>query len=221
MFAHGSPRLHPAESRKLRREKKLTIDELAERLGVPPPAYYWVRDMPNPAPDRRQVRCHAQRKGKRRNAGEVPSTAHRGLRAGPSRVCRSFGVPNLSYFVNLYMAEGYKRSRNVVSLANSDPAIIRVADQWIRCFAQNPVTYAIQYHADQDPEYLRRFWAFGLGADPQAIRHQRKSNSNQLAGRTWRCRWGVITVSANDTRFRMRLEGWIHCLKALWLDSAV
>jgi hypothetical protein len=128
--------------------------------------------------------------------------------------------PTFRDFVNLYMAEGYKRSRNVVSLANSDPAIIRVADQWIRRFAENPVTYAIQYHADQDPEYLRRFWAFGLGADPAAIRFQRKSNSNHLTGRTWRCRYGVISVNANDTRFRMRLEAWIHCLKELWLDSA-
>jgi hypothetical protein len=127
--------------------------------------------------------------------------------------------PTFVDFVGLYMAEGYKRTRNVVSLANSDPAIIRVADHWIRRLARNPVTYAIQYHADQNPDYLKRFWAFGLGADIGAIRCQRKSNSNQLTGRTWRSRFGVLTVSANDTRLRMRLEAWMHCLKESWLDS--
>lgn len=38
-------------------------------------------------------------------------------------------------------------------------------------------TYMFQYHADQDPEYLVRFWSSGLGVDPGLIRPQRKSTA--------------------------------------------
>lgn len=127
--------------------------------------------------------------------------------------------PTFREFVALYIAEGYKRSRNTVSLANSDIVVIKLADRWIRRFAGNPVTYAIQYHADQDPHRLIRFWADALGADPRSIRVQRKSNSGQLRGRVWRCERGVITVNAWDTYFRSRLQAWIDCLRAEWLDS--
>jgi hypothetical protein len=127
--------------------------------------------------------------------------------------------PSFTDFVCMYIGEGYKRCRNTVALANSDPRVIRLADHWIRRFARNPVRYMFQYHADQDPEYLVRFWSFGLGVDPGLIRPQRKSNSGQLAGRTWRCKHGVLTVRASDTALRMRLQAWIDRQQDGWLDS--
>ncbi len=84
----------------------------------------------------------------------------------------------------------------------------------------NKVTYAFQYHADQDPEYLIRFWSSYLGVEPSAIfRYQRKSNSGQLNGRNWRSRWGVLTVNVDDTQLRARLQGWIDRVQEGWLDS--
>jgi hypothetical protein len=210
------------KARALRRKKELTIDEIAERLDISrTTAYYWVRDLPIA---RQRATCwpeSARRKGNAAMQAKYLRLRTEAYKQGRREFEGLSACPSFRDFINLYMAEGYKRSRNVVSLANSDPAIIRVADQWIRRFARNPVTYSIQYHADQDPEYLKEFWAFGLGADIEGFRYQRKSNSNQLTGRTWRCKYGVITVSANDTMFRMRLEAWIHCLKEVWLDSAV
>lgn len=119
-------------------------------------------------------------------------------------------------FVCLYIAEGYKRNRGVVSPGNSDPAVIKVADRWIKRFATNPVTYKVQFHADQRLSELATFWSGQLAVEPAAIRFQRKSNSGQLAGRTWRCRYGVLTVCANDTLFRARLQAWIDILRASW-----
>jgi hypothetical protein len=76
-----------------------------------------------------------------------------------------------------------------------------------------------QYHADQDPGYLVRFWSFGLGVDPALIKPQRKSNSGRLSGRTWRSKYGVLTVRASDTALRMRLQAWIDRTQDGWLDS--
>ena len=59
--------------------------------------------------------------------------------------------------------------------------MIRAVAPWMRRFGTNPVTYWLQYHADQDVDDLRRFWGRELGVTPELIRVQRKSNSNQLA----------------------------------------
>jgi hypothetical protein len=81
------------------------------------------------------------------------------------------------------------------------------------------IKYMFQYHADQDPAYLVRFWSFGLGVDPALITPQRKSNSGQLRHRTWRSKHGVLTVRASDTVLRMRLQAWIDRRQDGWLDS--
>jgi hypothetical protein len=96
---------------------------------------------------------------------------------------------------------------------------MRLANNWLLGLSRNPVGYAIQYHADQRLDELRMFWGAELGIDADAIRFQRKSNSNRLAARTWRSRYGVLTVTANDTSLRARLEAWMDCLRDEWLDS--
>jgi hypothetical protein len=84
---------------------------------------------------------------------------------------------------------------------------------------RKPPTYWVQYHADQDLDELRTFWASQLGADPESIRLQRKSNSNQLKKRTWRSAYGVLTVRVSDTYLRAKLEAWMDCLRKEWLNS--
>lgn len=121
----------------------------------------------------------------------------------------------------LYIAEGSKRNRNQVAVCNSDPAVVRLCARWIRRFARNPLTFSIQYHADQDLQEITEYWGAQLGVRPAAIRLQRKSNSGRLAGRTWRSQYGVLTVSAGDTYLRARLQAWIDCLRHQWLDSPV
>jgi len=125
--------------------------------------------------------------------------------------------PTFRDFVCLYIAEGYKRNRNTVSVCNSDVAVIRLVARWIRRFSKNKVTYHVQYHADQNLDALRAFWAHEL--DPGEVQLQRKSNSNRLSGRNWRSEHGVLAIRACDTLFRARLQGWIDCLQEQWLDS--
>jgi hypothetical protein len=120
----------------------------------------------------------------------------------------------------LYIAEGYKRSRNRVSIGNSDERIVAMAAGWLRKLSTKRLGYAVQYHADQELDELRTFWAGVLGIDGAIIRLQRKSNSGQLRGRRWRCEHGVMTVTADDTLLRARLQAWIDQVRADWgLDS--
>jgi transcriptional regulator with XRE-family HTH domain len=207
------------KARKLRREKQLTIDEIADRLAVSrTTVYFWVGDMPRPK------RC-LTRKGPGHTLGNQAMQAkYKRLRdeayqLGRSEFERLDRRKTFRDFVSLYIAEGFKRNRNCVSIANSDPAVMKLAVRWMRQFSTRPLDCGIQFHADQDLAQLTEFWGRELGVDPDGIRLQRKSNSNQLRGRNWRSEHGVLTVRVNDTMFRSRLQGWIDSIKEQWLDS--
>jgi hypothetical protein len=124
--------------------------------------------------------------------------------------------PMFRDFVCLYIAEGYKRDRNIVALCNSDPAVMKLGLRWVRRLTDKPPTFWIQYHADQDRDALREFWGEALGIDAAGIRAQRKSNSNQLKGRVWRSQHGVLTVRVCETLFRARMQAWMDRIRAEW-----
>lgn len=97
--------------------------------------------------------------------------------------------------------------------------MLAIALTWMERMTEATFGYRIQYHADQDVETLRSYWAGQLDIEPAFISVQRKSNSNHLTGRTWRSPYGVLTIQSNDTLFRARLQAWIDRLREQWLDS--
>lgn len=216
-----APRTYPPylreKARQLRRDRKLTIDQLAECLALPRTTiYYWVRDLPIPRTTRQSRGHRIGARSMRRKYRLLREAAYEEGRATFVFLCRH---PTFRDFVNLYIAEGYKRNRNRVSIGNSDPAVLHVSSQWIRRLTEKQLSFSIQYHADQDLEDLTSFWAGQLAIDRASIRLQRKSNSNQLSGRRWRSRYGVLSVTVGDTYLRARLQGWMDCLREEWLDS--
>ena len=163
---------HPAylreKARQLRVQRKLSLDEIAERLALPKTTvWYWIEDLPDPAIKYRetpQKRRHREATA-RSNRERFKALRDAAYREGRDEFASLDAEPCFRDFVCMYIGEGYKRSRNRVSIGNSDPAVVRLSDHWIRRFATNPITYAFQHHADQDPEQLALFWSTYLGAD--------------------------------------------------------
>jgi hypothetical protein len=122
-------------------------------------------------------------------------------------------------FVCMYIGEGYKRSRNAVCVSNSDPRVVLLATRWLRALSRNRLYFSVQYHADQDPKKLSEFWASTLKTTPGDVRMLQKANSSRLGSRTWRCKYGVMAVTTNDTLLRARLQAWMDCVQEQWLDS--
>jgi hypothetical protein len=206
------------KARDLRREKQLTIDEIAERLALSrTTVYYWIRDLPLERRTRPQKL--AQRRASSSNRRRFKRQRDEAYELGRWEFLRLRRESTFTDFICLYIGEGYKRNRNTVSLANSDPAVVMLANRWIRHFSRNPVTYSVQVHADQDLGELAAFWGAHLGVRASEIKFVVKSYSGRLRKRVWRCRYGVINVRASDTLFRARLQGWIDRLKEEWLDS--
>ncbi len=202
----------------MRMERKLTIDELAERLALSRSTiYYWVRDLPIPGSGSGTGwPADAQRKGTLAMQRKFRRLREEAYREGVASYPELVADPTFRDFVCLYLAEGYKRNRNDVSICNSDPAVVSVATRWFACLTQARLRFSLQYHADQDLDELGRFWGQTLGIEPDAIKTQRKSNSNQMAGRQWRSEHGVLTVRVLDTLLRARIQAWMDCLRAEW-----
>jgi transcriptional regulator with XRE-family HTH domain len=213
---------HPAYLREkalyLRTQRKLTLDEIAERLALPRTTiYYWIRELPVPREvTRSDGRQAARRRGNRGMQRKYRLLREAAYRAGEESFDELARDPTFRDFVALYIAEGSKRCRNEVAICNSDPAVIALATRWLRCLTDRPLKFAIQYPADQDLDELRVFWGHMLTIDGREIRFQRKSNSNQLTGRTWRSRHGVLAVRIFDTALRARLEAWMCRMRDSW-----
>ena len=215
-----APRTYPDylrdKAREMRTERNLSIDEIAERLALSrTTVFYWVRDLPIDRSARPQTVAQ-------RNGTLAMQAKYRSMReAAYTEGRESFGElaldPTFRDFVNLYLAEGYKRSRNTVSVCNSDPAVVVLCDRWMRRLSSREPDYRVQHHADQDGDELQRFWGEQLSVAPERIALYRKTNSRQLARRTWRCVHGVLTVSVGDTLLRARLQGWMDRLRESWL----
>jgi transcriptional regulator with XRE-family HTH domain len=208
------------KARQLRREKRLTIDELAERLAIPRTTIdYWVRDLPIERDHERmrKAACAAARANKRIWKERRDAAYRQGLVEFDALAAD----PTFRDFVCMYIGEGSKRCRNNVALGNSDPAVVTLAYSWIKRLGSNRIVFQFQYHADQNPEHLIRFWSEVLDAPRSDFTFQRKSNSGQLSGRTWRCKYGVLSVRTCDTMLRSRLQAWMDLVARQWVDSAL
>jgi hypothetical protein len=211
------PRYLRERARQMRRTEKLSLIEIAERLALPKTTvYYWISDLPLGRP--RRDNGHPGNLAMQAKYRAIREDAYR--EGAEEFAKRALSTPAFRDFVCLYIGEGYKRNRNRVSIANSDPAIVVFAARWITQLSDRPLDCSLQFHADQDPRKLKTFWSERLSVDPGQIRLQRKSNSNKLATRKWRCQYGVMSVGVNDTALRARLQGWVDSIKGQWLDSA-
>ncbi|CAA9531784.1 MAG: hypothetical protein AVDCRST_MAG30-3858 [uncultured Solirubrobacteraceae bacterium] len=207
------------KARAIRVEKRLTIDEIAERLALPRTTiYHWVKDIPIPrARPGRPFPSEAQRRGNDSMREKYRLLRESAYARGASEFDDLCAVPTFREFVCLYLAEGYKRTRHEVAICNSDPAIVALADRWIRRLAQRPPAYCVQYHADQDLRAVQTYWGEVVGVPPERIGLQRKSNSGRLAKRTWRSEHGVLTIRIGDTLLRARLQAWTDRIRAEWV----
>lgn len=86
---------------------------------------------------------------------------------------------------------------------------------WLEVFSRHRITYALQYHSDQDPDELRLHWGENWGS---SLRHHPAAQVEQ-----WKARRAdlalqvrVLTASSSDTALRAWLEAWMDRTKAMW-----
>src|ERR1700761_8351348 len=110
MFDMSHPSYLREHARRLRAEKRLTIDELAERLAVSrSTVYHWVRDMPIPGSGPGTgFSSEGQRKGTRAMKRKYRLLREAAYREGVESYPTLVQEPTFRDFVCLYIGEGYK-----------------------------------------------------------------------------------------------------------------
>jgi hypothetical protein len=198
----------------LRTQQQMTLEAIVERLKLPKTTvYYWIKDIPIPYTEKQ---TEAQRRRANRVRTKYADLREEAYRQGFAEAPELLKDPSFRDFVVLYMAEGYKRNRNAVSIANSDSAIVKLGHFWISQLTKNKIGFELQSHIDHDDDVLKYYWANLLGIQPGSIKVIRKSNSGQLSGRQFRSVYGVFTVRVSDTNLRARLQAWMDIVKAQW-----
>ena len=196
------------------REKGKSLNDIMAMLKMNRSTiYYWIKDIS--LPDNYEVKHNAiaGAKAVREKYAKLRKEAYNQAFGEAEKILKN---PSFRDFIVMYMGEGYKKSRNTVSICNSDPKIIELSNKWIQEYAINKITYRIQYHVDQDLNKLKIFWSNIVDCNPNDIKMQRKSNSGKLSGRNWRSEYGVLTIRTNDTYFRSKLQAWMDYIKKSW-----
>lgn len=198
----------------LRKEKHLSLNDIVERLQLPKSTvYYWIKDIPIP---RTNKQTEGQRRGTLAMQEKYEKLREEAYQSAYQQASELLRNPTFRDFVVLYMAEGYKRDRNLVSVANSDTQIIKLVNYWITKLTNNRVSYSLQCHVDHDEEELKSYWSSELKIPVDEIQVIRKSNSGQLSGRQWRSKYGVLTVRVGDTYLRSNLQAWMDYIQESW-----
>jgi hypothetical protein len=198
----------------LRKEKHLSLNDIVDRLQLPKTTvYYWIKDIPIP---RTNKQTESQRRGTLAMQEKYERLREEAYQSAYQEASELLQKPTFRDFVVLYMAEGYKRDRNLVSVANSDTQIVKLVNYWITKLTNNTMNYSLQCHADHDEDELKAYWSHQLNISVDEVRVIRKSNSGQLSGRQWRSKYGVLTVRVGDTYLRSKLQAWMDYLQKSW-----
>jgi hypothetical protein len=145
MFAVAHPAYIREKARSLRSQHKLTIDELAERLALPRSTiYHWVRDIPVPrSGPGGGWPTSAQKRGTIAMQRKYRLIRESAYREGLESFEELASDTSFRDFVCLYIAEGYKRSRNTVAICNSDPAVLDLSTRWVRRLTDKEPEFSI------------------------------------------------------------------------------
>jgi len=200
------------------RQNGMRLCEIQERLQLSKTTiYYWIKDLEveiNSGRSEKEIK--AQTKASQATKKKWALKRQGYYEEGLLEAEKKFADPLFRDFVILYLTEGYKRSRNTVSICNSDADIMILAHDFLKLEANNKLYYSVQCHIDNDENEIKQFWANKLGISADLIRVARKSNSNHLSKRQWRSVNGVCTVGSSDTKLRSKMQAWIEYLKEQW-----
>jgi hypothetical protein len=196
------------------RKSGLTLEEIQKRLLLPKTTiYYWIKNIPIERTEKQSKALKLAVVAMKEKYATIRNNAYKIASENAEEKLKN---PLFRDFIIIYLTEGFRKTRNIVSIANSNPAIIKVSNYWIKNLSSKNVGYCLQYHTDQSSKNLVRFWSKLVGCNIDKIKLQRKSNSGKLNGRSWRSPHGVLTVRVGDTELRSKIQAWMDHLEEIY-----
>lgn len=198
------------------RKQGMALPEIVERLGVnKTTVYYWIKDIP--LEGRTEKQLDSQKNATRANRVKAKEARDKEREIGLAEAEVLLQDPLVRDFVSIFMTEGNRKSRNVVSVCNSNYSIVKISMVMMRRFSKEPL-FRLAYHQDVDIDRALKYWANKLDIDKGLIKTGLpKVDYPSDNNRRIHCLVnGTMSVYVCDTAFRARLQGWCDYLDKQW-----
>jgi transcriptional regulator with XRE-family HTH domain len=203
------------QARELRKQKGLSIKEIAKRLGVAKSSVSrWVRDI------KLTRRQHNKLRKNVRRASDSNIEKWKEIRAThQENGRRKAREKNLLHSIGcmLYWAEGWKRNNvNDVAFSNSDVQMLRLFIKFLReCFgvATERILIAINCYTDvYSKDEIERYWISKLGLNRSCLRKTmiNKKSSHSKGKRSKMLEYGTCKIMVHDVRIIQSIYGAIQ-----------
>jgi hypothetical protein len=212
------------ESARALRKKGYSINQIIEKTGFSKSSVsVWVRDI---------MLTKSQRKNLSKRGRSVESIEKRRI----SRLSNEYkkrklvmdnakkdfskiSLEDLKLIgIILYLGEGAKTKRGTVSVANSDPLVIKIIARFFRevCkVPENKFRGQIHTFAHVNIEKTKKYWSHITGIpQKQFYKTYTKPSSASLQKRQT-LPFGTFDLSVNDTKLQLTILGWIEKIKEL------
>ncbi len=120
----------------------------------------------------------------------------------------------------LYLGEGAKTKKNVVSVANSDPAVILIMLRFFREICgtlEKKFRLQIHTHEHSDIKEVERYWSRITKIPTSQFYKTYVKASSASLNKRHTLKFGTVDLSINDTTTLLKILGWIEKIKELLL----
>ncbi len=193
----------------LYREQKLSMVQIANKLGLPPSAVrYWLDKNKIP----RRSRAEAT------NSWYFTKFNKRPFRLKTHLSNREENLKTAG--IMLYWGEGAK-TENVVKFTNSDPAMILIFLKFMREICgihEERLKALIHLYPDHNENELKSFWMKTTGIPKE---HFYKSYIHEGKKGTYKnkSQWGTLVINYSDRRLLKLIMEWIEKYKKKYFES--
>lgn len=221
--------LEKEKARVLRRQGKSINQIVAEAGLIKSSVSLWVRDivLTKEQKNNLSLRGHTLESIENRRISRL-SNAQKQRQAVIDKAKEDFKKISLEELkiigIILYMGEGAKTNRGMVSLANSDPSIIKVMMRFFRevcCVPEEKFRAHIHTFAHANVDETEKFWSKIAGIPrKQFYKTYIKPSAASLQKRKT-LPFGTVDIIVCDTKLFLTIMGWIERIKELIVGKGI
>ena len=210
------------------RKKGEAISDIAEKLNVSKGSVsLWVRDIKLQKAQKEQLTKRGFSKGaiEKRRISRMTKTKAKHLETFQRAKEQAAVLRHDSQWllgVSLYWGEGAKSSKGNVTVANSDPAIIKIMMQFFREKMKVPESkFRCHVHTFSHKKVLvaEKYWSGITGVPVRQFYKTYTKNSSASKGKKDSLPFGTVALYVSNTEMFWTMMGWIEGLKPLDMCS--
>lgn len=119
-------------------------------------------------------------------------------------------------FVILYLCEGYRKTKNIVQITNSNVNIIKLSAKVMRKLTDKKIEYNLNFYDDHDELELKNYWAKELSIGQDEIKCWIKNGQGNLRGRNNVSKYGTMQIRLCNTLLKSKIDGWMDNIQNKW-----